>query len=84
MALEVEYQTFLREIPRLLAEEGKYVLIRGNELFGTFDTFEQGLRAGYERFGLDGFMLQEIRSELEVVDILTPFFDEDVDPSCRD
>lgn len=83
MALEVEYETYLRELPHLLAEEGKYVLIRGNELFGTFDTFEQGLHAGYERFGLDGFMLQEIRPAEYAVDIVTPFFDDDDEDESR-
>lgn len=86
MALEVEYETYLHELPQLLAEEGKFVLIRGRELFGTFDTFESGLRAGYERFGLTGFMLQEIRPADDADDILTPLFDEDQDnrPSCPD
>ena len=83
--LEVEYQTYLRELPGLLDREGKFVLIRGCDIVGTFDTREAGLRTGYERFGTDGgFMVKEIRAEEEPADILTPFFDDDVDPSCRD
>lgn len=85
MLLETEYQTFLRELPRLLSQEGRFVLIRGREIVGTFETFDDGLHAGHERFGANGgFMVKEIRAEEESADILTPFFEDDVDPSCRD
>ena len=85
MELETEYQTFLRELPTLLRNEGKFVLIRGREVCDTFDTFEAGLKAGYERFGFrGGFMVKEIRAEEEIVDILTPFpvDDDDDEPAC--
>ena len=80
MALEVEYETYLRELPHLLAQEGRHVLIHGSEVIGTYDTFEQGLTAGHERFGSNGgFMVKEICAEEEPVDILTPFPVEDDD-----
>jgi hypothetical protein len=51
--------------PRLLAEgnDGRYVLILGDQFFGIWDTFGDALQAGYDRFGLDGpFMAQKISS----------------------
>ena len=85
MELQTEYETYLRVLPELLRNEGKFVLIRGCEVCETFDTFEEGLRAGYERFGANGgFMVKEIRAEEEPEEIITPFFEDDVDPTCRD
>ena len=49
-----EVRTFLREMPRLLAEghEGKWALIRGDEVIAIFETMDEGYRAGRERFGI--------------------------------
>lgn len=63
MALKRELETYLRERPRLLAEGqlGRFVVIHGDEVLGTFDTLEQALTAGYERYGLDEpFMAREV------------------------
>lgn len=58
-----EAQTFRRELPRLLAEghEGKWALIKGNEVVGVFDTLDQTHWAGVERFGVQPFIMQPIR-----------------------
>jgi hypothetical protein len=60
-----EINTYMRAAPQLLREgnDGKYVLINGDQLFGIWDTFGDALQAGYDRFGLDGpFMAQRISS----------------------
>src|SRR3954469_8519668 len=60
-----EMNAYMREAPRLLREgnEGRYVLISEDQLFGVWDTFGDALEAGYERFGLDGrFIAQKIDS----------------------
>jgi hypothetical protein len=43
-----EMHTFRRELPRLLAEgnEGKWALIKGDEIIGVYDTIEDADRAG--------------------------------------
>ena len=61
MALEQEQQTYERELPKLLSAEGKYALIKGDAVAGTFDTYPDALKAGYDRFGLDPFLVKPIR-----------------------
>src|SRR5262249_47221200 len=44
-----EWNTFRSELPRLLAEghEGKFALIKGKQIVGTFDTWEAGYEAAW-------------------------------------
>lgn len=50
--LATEWELFRRELPRLLAEghEGKYVLIKGDEIVGLYDTSDAGIAAGRRLF----------------------------------
>ncbi|MCI0461539.1 MAG: hypothetical protein L0Z62_31705 [Gemmataceae bacterium] len=60
-----EWDTFRRELPRLLAEghEGKFALIKGDAIVGIYPTSDEGVRAGYAQFGLnDLFLVQPIRT----------------------
>lgn len=67
MALEHEWKTFLREMPRLLREgqRGKYVLIQGETVYGVWETLDEALAAGYDRFGVGSFLAQEINDNPE-------------------
>jgi hypothetical protein len=58
-----EAQTFRRELPRLLAEghEGKWALIKGNEIIGLYQTLDEGYRLGRERYLLQPFIVQPVR-----------------------
>jgi hypothetical protein len=38
MALEKELETFNRELPTLLDQEGKFVVICGDQVVGVFDS----------------------------------------------
>jgi hypothetical protein len=72
--LEREIATYYRELPRLLEEghEGRYALIRDDDLLSVWDTLGDASEAGHERFGLDRFMAQKIRAgDLQV---LAPYF----------
>jgi hypothetical protein len=63
MALEREMETFRRELPNLLRTEtnrDKFVLIHNDKVDSIWDTVEEALDAGYERFGLDVFLAQKI------------------------
>ncbi len=51
MALELELETYQRKLPELLEHEGKFVLIRGEEVAGVWKTEERALAAAYKRFG---------------------------------
>ncbi len=39
---------------------GRFAVVKGSELVGTFDTIEQALAAGAARFGLDSFLVRKL------------------------
>jgi hypothetical protein len=59
-----EWNTFRRELPRLLVEgnEGMFVLLKGTEIIGIFDTWDEGYQAGLDRYLLNGFLVQPIQT----------------------
>jgi hypothetical protein len=67
MALEREIETYRRKLPELLADKGKFVVIHGEELIGIFDGLGDALRAGYERFLDEAFLVREIREEEQIL-----------------
>jgi len=52
--IKAEIRTYLRELPRLLAEghEGRHALIHGDAVLSIWDTFDDAHQAGAEKFGL--------------------------------
>ncbi|MGX6566832.1 hypothetical protein [Cupriavidus necator] len=69
-SLELELATYQRELPNLLALEGKFVLIKGSEIVGTYDSYADALQTGYEKFKLDPFLVKQI-SHTEQVSYFT-------------
>jgi hypothetical protein len=61
LAFDVELKTYRMHLPELLDSEGEFVLIRGEEVDGTFDTYEAALEAGYTKYGLEQFLVKQIR-----------------------
>jgi hypothetical protein len=59
-----EWNTFRRELPRLLAEgnEGNFALLKGTEIIGIFDTWEAARLAGLQKYLLQGFLVQPIQT----------------------
>ena len=69
-ALAEELDTYKREKPRLLAEApGKYVLIKGREVVGTFDTQNDAIDAGWARFGRVPIFTHKIVEHEEIMQI---------------
>jgi hypothetical protein len=67
MALEKELEAFKKELPRLVAEsQGKFALVQGDSVVGAFDTYEDAVKAGYDKFSLTPFMVKRI-AQLERV-----------------
>jgi len=61
MALEREIKTYKSKLPELLAHEGKFVLIHNEELCEEFfESFEDAVTAGYEKFELSPFLVKQI------------------------
>lgn len=67
MALEKELQTYAEHLSELLASAGKYVLIKGSNVEGTFDTYGDALQAGYTKFQLDEFLVKQIAPSEKVM-----------------
>jgi hypothetical protein len=65
-ALEREIKTYKEKLPELQASEGKFVLISGDSVSGVFDSYQDALAAGYERFGMNPFLVKQI-STVEVL-----------------
>lgn len=65
--LEKELETFEAHKVELLAKScGRFALVKGDEVVGTFDTTDDAIQHGYERFGNVPFLVKEI------VEIETP------------
>lgn len=62
MSLDKELKTYERELPSLLADEGKYVLIQGDAVVGTYASYEDAIKAGYEKFDLNPFLVKQIQA----------------------
>jgi hypothetical protein len=64
-ALAEEWNTYRREVGRLLAEgqDGRHVLIKGTEIVGIFDTFDAAHEAGLQRYLREPFFVHPIRAE---------------------
>src|SRR5438270_39537 len=62
--LELEWNTYRREVARLLAEgqEGRHVLIKGEEIVGIYDTRDHALEVAYQRFLDEPFFVHQIQT----------------------
>jgi hypothetical protein len=65
MALELEMSTYQAHQLELLPQnEGRFVVIKGQEIAGAYDTYEDALQAAYDRYGLGPFLVKRVeRSE---------------------
>jgi len=62
---EQEWNTFRQERPRLLAEgnEGRWVLVKGDEILGIWDTLREACHQGYQRFLREPFLVHQLLYE---------------------
>jgi hypothetical protein len=59
--LNTEIQTYKQQRDNLLGtSEGKFVLIRGNQVVGIFDSKMDAIAAGYQQFGNVPFLVKQI------------------------
>ena len=70
--LKKELETYEARKPELLsAGEGKFALIQGDSVVGVWDTYEDALKAGYEKFGIQTPFLVKQISGMERVQFFT-------------
>lgn len=63
MELELEIQTYESQRDELMRQHsGRFVVIAGKDVLGTYDTQEDALDAGYERVGLKPFLVKRIQA----------------------
>jgi len=63
MALEQELQAFKAGLPTWKAEhEGQFALIKGSELVDFFTSYDDALKVGYSRFGLEPFLVKQVHA----------------------
>src|SRR4051794_34410501 len=67
--IEVEWNFYCREVLRLLAEghEGRWVLIKGEEIIGIFVDRTAAVEAGYARFGVVPLLVQQVVRQHRII-----------------
>jgi hypothetical protein len=63
VSLAPEWETYRREVGRLLAEghEGQWVLVKGDQIVGLYDTDAAAEAEGHRRFLLGPFLIHHIQ-----------------------
>jgi len=64
-----EWNCYRREAGRLLAEgqEGRHVLIKGENIIGLWDTHDEALAAGYQHFPGQAFLVHQIQQRERLI-----------------
>jgi hypothetical protein len=70
-ALAVEWELYRREVGQLLAErhEGHWVLIKGEEVLGFFESREAAIDEAYERFPFprEPFLVHQVQTRERLI-----------------
>jgi hypothetical protein len=74
MPLEKELETYKAKLPELKANEGKFVLIKGDQVIDFYSSYEDAIKEGYAKFKLEPFMVKQIQS-FEQVQFISRFVD---------
>ncbi len=75
--LAKELATYDRLLPSLLPDEGRFVLIVGDEKIDVFVSQEDALKAGYRKAGLAPFLVKRISGTESAM-----YFSRDLAASC--
>ena len=61
VTLQPELELFERHRLELLARaSGKFALVKGSDIVGTFETEGDAIREGYQRFGNHPFLVKHV------------------------
>ncbi len=71
-ALATELACYERQRADLVSKaDGKFVLIKGDEIAGFYDTLDEALDAGYQRFGLEPFLARQVSAVDPTINLTT-------------
>jgi len=62
MALEQELATFKAKLPELKEQEGKFALVHETTLVDVYSSYEDAIKEGYAKFGLQPFLVKQIHA----------------------
>ena len=74
MGLEKELETYKNKLGELKENEGKFALIHGEDVIDVFNTYEDALKQGYQKFGLEPFLVKQIHT-IEQVQFISRLVD---------
>jgi hypothetical protein len=67
MALEKELAVYRDKSPTWKDKEGKYVLIHGEDVIDFFAAYEDAIKAGYQKFKLEPFLVKQVNATEKVL-----------------
>lgn len=62
MALEKELETYRKKLPELKTQEGKFVLIHGEDVADFFSTYEDAIKSGYQKYKQEPFLVKRVQA----------------------
>ena len=75
MPLEKELETYHVNLESLKADEGKFVLIQGTRVVGTYTSYEDAVKVAYTEFGTSTpFLVKQIQT-IDRVHFISRFVD---------
>lgn len=66
MSLEQELKTYKDKLAEMHEHEGKFVLIHGSEVVDFFETYDDAIKEGYQKFGLARFLVKQVNSTEQI------------------
>jgi hypothetical protein len=60
MALEKELATYKSKLPEWKDQEGKFVLIHGDQIADFFSTYEDAIKCGYQKYKMEPFLVKQV------------------------
>ncbi len=74
MALEQELKVYKTKLPELALDEGKFVLIHGTSVVSVYTSYEDAIKEGYSKFGLEPFLVKQIHA-VEQIQFVSRLFE---------
>lgn len=76
--LSKELSTYRLKLPTLIGQQGKFVLIKGENIDGVYNTYSEAMTAGYTKHGISSpFFVRKISPVEQVL-----FFSRDLGTEC--
>ncbi len=73
--LEKETKIFEQKLPELLkTDPGKFVLIKDEEIVGTYSAMQDALNAGYQKFRDQPFFVRQILPVQQPLNFMNNYF----------